>query len=90
MRIVLHSDSSGAIAIAQRLGVGSVKTIETKTLWLQERLRDKLLTIVKVAGKINVADVGTKNLKPPVFYEHCRRLGLRHARCGSEFRQLGG
>ena len=83
------SDSSGAIAIAQRLGVGSVKTIETKTLWLQERLRDKLLAIVKVAGKINVADVGTKNLKPLVFFEHCKRLGLRHAKLGGELRQLG-
>ena len=30
LRIVVHSDSSGTIAIAQRLGVGSVKTIETK------------------------------------------------------------
>ena len=67
----------------------SVKTIETKTLWLQERLRDKLLAIVKVAGKINVADVGTKNLKPLVFFEHCKRLGLRHAKLGGELRQLG-
>jgi hypothetical protein len=90
LRITLHSDSSGAIAIAQRLGVGSVKTTETKTLWLQERLRQKLLHTVKVAGKINVADVGTKMLKPPTFFEHCKRLGLRHARCGGELRQIGG
>ena len=85
----MHSDSSGAIAIAQRLGVGSVKTLETKTLWLQEKLRDKLLAIVKVAGKVNVADVGTKMLKAPTFFEHCKRLGLRHAKLGGELRQLG-
>jgi len=55
-------DSSAAIAIGKRLGVGKLRTLEVKTLWLQQFLHRDELFIKKVAGEQNVADLGTKHL----------------------------
>jgi len=61
-KAVVCLDSSAAIAIGKRLGVGKLRTLEVKTLWLQQYLHRDELFIKKVAGEQNVADLGTKHL----------------------------
>jgi hypothetical protein len=58
--IRLWVDSSAAKAIASRTGLGRVRHMEVKFLWLQQAMRDKKFRLFKIAGKNNPADVGTK------------------------------
>ncbi|CAL1135832.1 unnamed protein product [Cladocopium goreaui] len=56
------TDSSSCRAFAQRQGVGRLKHIETKYLWLQQCVKLGMLTMTGVATLLNVADIGTKKL----------------------------
>ena len=61
--LVIMTDSTAAKGFSQRLGVGSrMKHLETSDLWLQEKVHSKALSIGKVKGTVNVADIGTKNV----------------------------
>ena len=60
MRIRLWVDSSAAKSIASRIGLGRVRHLEVKFLWLQEVVRDKRLEVEKVHGAQNPADILTK------------------------------
>ena len=61
----VRMDSSAGKAIAQMIGVGRVRCLDVRTLWLQAKVRDKLLVVIKQDGGTNVADVGTKVLGEP-------------------------
>ena len=58
--IVLKSDASAAIAIANRRGFGKVKHIEVCQLWLQDKVRRGDVKVVKVGTHENLADALTK------------------------------
>ena len=62
MTVRLSFDSSGAKGIAAKRGAGGVRHIELRTLWLQGAVERKLITLRKVPGKVNPADIGTKIL----------------------------
>ena len=49
----LKSDSSAARGICHRLGVGKVRHLETKTLWLQHQTRSGVLTVGPIKGLEN-------------------------------------
>ena len=62
LQLSLRTDSSSAKAIASRRGTGkSTRHIQTRMLWLQERVAAKHLRVVKVALESNPADMLTKN-----------------------------
>ena len=73
----LYCDSVAARGIAQRAGLGKVKALAVKTLWLQEAVREIGLQIKSIASKGNKADLGTKVL--PVA-----RLSTLRGACGIE------
>ena len=54
------TDASAAIGIASRLGVGKVRHIEVNQLWLQQKVYDKSVEILKVPTEEHLADVLTK------------------------------
>ena len=58
--IGVYSDATAAIAISQRQGLGKLRHIETQYLWLQERVAEKHLSMHKVHGTSNPADMLTK------------------------------
>ena len=60
-------DSSAAKAMASRNGVGKVRHLEVRYLWVQDALNRKRFTLKKVAGKFNPADVLTKPLAQVVM-----------------------
>ena len=68
-------DSSAAKAIIQRDGVGKVKHLDIRVMWLQQERRDNGLVIAKVPGEENVADLGTK------AHPRGRFLKLREMAC---------
>ena len=54
------TDSSAAKSIAQREGVGKVRHLDTRALWLQAEVKVGRLTMLKVGTDDNLADIGTK------------------------------
>ena len=58
--ITIKSDATAAIAIASRRGLGKVRHIEVCQLWLQEKVRQGDIKVVKVGTSENVADALTK------------------------------
>ena len=55
-------DSTAARAVANRTGLGKVRHLEVRFLWVQEALRDGRFKLFKVAGVQNPAHVATKGL----------------------------
>jgi len=61
-KIKIRSDSSAGRAISLRKGTGKVRHLQVKYLWIQDALFEKRLTIERVKGVGNPADIGTKYL----------------------------
>ena len=55
------TDSSAAIGICQRQGLGKVRHLDTQTLWIQQAVRAGKVDLRKVAGESNPADLLTKH-----------------------------
>jgi hypothetical protein len=70
----VHVDSSAAIGICRRTGVGKVRHLDTRLLWVQELVRDGTIEVIKVAGTENPADLMTKHLAADLISAHLTRL----------------
>ena len=55
------TDSSAAIGICSRQGLGKLRHLDTHTLWVQQAVRSKRVDLRKVAGEVNPADLFTKH-----------------------------
>ena len=76
LQLSLHTDSSSATAIASRRGIcKSTRHIQTRMLWLQERVAAKHLRAVKVASESYPADMLTKALGRSKIEEFCAEFG---------------
>ena len=76
LQLSLHTDSSSAKAIASRRVTGkSTRHMQTRMLWLQERVAAKHLRVVKVASESNPADMLTKALGRSKMEEFCAKIG---------------
>ena len=60
--ICLYADSSAAIGICRRTGIGKVRHLATGQLWIQEKIRHGDLSLFKVLGTDNPADLFTKHV----------------------------
>ena len=56
------TDSSAAMGICGRSGLGKLRHVQTHTLWVQERVRTGAIQLRKVNGLVNPADLFTKHL----------------------------
>ena len=69
-RLTLHINSTSVKVIASRTGVGKVRHMDTRYLWLQEVKKSGKLIMKKILGTVNPADVLTK----PKTLEETRKL----------------
>jgi hypothetical protein len=60
VRIELQTDSSSAKSFASRKGLGKMRHLDTKVLWVQDQVSKRKLVLNKVLGVENPADVMTK------------------------------
>ena len=58
----VYADSSAALGITQRIGIGKVRHLRTQGLWAQETRISGRLAYHKVLGTKNPADVLTKHV----------------------------
>ena len=59
----LWTDSSAAVGIGSRQGLGKLRHLECTSLWIQQRIRHRELEVRKIAGEENLADLYTKHLE---------------------------
>ena len=62
MEIRVWTDSTATIGICGRQGLGKLRHIDTRSLWLQQRLREGGIELRKIRGEVNPADLFTKHL----------------------------
>ena len=75
----VHADSSAAIGICNRSGIGKVRHLAVAQLWVQDHVRSKACRLFKVLGTENPADLMTKPLARAEIDGHLGRLGLSRA-----------
>ena len=62
MPLRVWTDSSAAIGICSRQGLGKLRHLETHLLWVQQAVRSKRIDLRKILGEENPADLYTKYL----------------------------
>ena len=72
----VHADSSAAIGICNRCGIGKVRHLAVAQLWVQDLVRTKACRLFKVLGTENPADLMTKPLPRSEIVPHLWRLVL--------------
>ena len=82
--IKLYVDSTACMGAAGRRGAGRIRHIATSTLWLQGAVAERRITLSKVAGTANPADIGTKVLGGTVLTTLLQRCGLQYMTGKSE------
>ena len=73
----VYTDSSAALGISQRAGIGKVRHLRTQGLWVQECRVTGRLVYHKVLGTKNPADVLTKHVPGELLDRHLETVGAR-------------
>ena len=76
LNVRIRSDSSAAIGISNRLGLGATRHISVRHLWVQDKVKSKEIQLEKQDGKKNVADLGTKIQPGQAMVTVMGRLGF--------------
>jgi len=74
LSLVVESDSNSAKSFATRLGLGKQRHVQTRYLWLQERVAAQDLVIAKIASGNNVSDILTKVVSTETLRTHLKAL----------------
>jgi hypothetical protein len=76
----IWTDSTASIGICGRQGLGKLRHTDTRSLWLQQKLRDGGVELWKVRGEVNPADIFTKHLSSEERVNSlCNLFGCRYA-----------
>ena len=76
MDVQLWKDSSLAKSITARRGLGKMRHVEVKYLWLQQEVLKGSITVQKIRGLENPADLLTKILRREEIEERLWGMGL--------------
>ena len=72
--LIVLSDSSAARGTAARRGLGKLRRVQTRYLWIQERVANNDLTVKAVGTKDNLADLCTKLVNKETCERHMKTL----------------
>jgi len=75
INVRIRTDASAAKGIASRRGLGKIRHIEVNQLWLQEKVGNGDIQVMKVKGEVNLADALTKALDGPGTKKHLELSG---------------
>lgn len=75
-RVQLYTDSSAAKSFVSRRGLGKMKHLEIRDLWLQKEVGRGSVVVTNVEGPKNPADLMTKYLKRWEIDLRLRSMGL--------------
>ena len=77
LKVVVNSDASVALAITHRQGVGKRRHIAVHWLWVQDKVKKGEVSLLKVAGKANPADLMTKHRSAEEIIGHLERFNFQ-------------
>ena len=77
VQVRVRADSSAAIGICTRSGIGKVRHLRTQGLWVQEVRVSGRILYRKVLGEKNPADLLTKNMSAELMSRHVETLNMR-------------
>ena len=75
-RVCVLTDSSACKGICQRTGLGKVRHLEVAYLWLQDLTRKGRITLKRIPGQLNPADLMTKYLSGGKTISDMEKLGF--------------
>ena len=76
VEVILESDSQAAISSQLRPGMGKMKHVELKYMFMQQMIKEGKVKIKKILGTENSSDLGTKYLERRDFEKHRAAAGL--------------
>ena len=76
MKLVVQTDSSACSGILHREGCGKVKHLETRQLWVQGYVSNKVLDVQKIPRDINASDCLTHHWSAADGHKHFEKIGL--------------
>ena len=71
----LYTDASAAIGIVRRSGLGKLRHLNVRYLWLQDQVRTGQVSLTKVKGTENPADLVTKHVTHQLAKKYLEELG---------------
>ena len=72
----VHCDASATLSIVRRQGLGKLRHVNVRYMWVQDRVRTGDFKVAKVDGKWNPADLFTKYLPAANIEQHMESLGF--------------
>jgi hypothetical protein len=84
MDISVGTDSSAAIGMARRTGLGKTRHVATALLWIQAVIKKGTVKLFKEPGTENVADAGTKYLSSPKMEAIMDKMGFEYKEGASQ------
>ena len=76
MQIRIHSDATAALGICRRRGLGKIRHLDVTDLWCQEQVRIGAVTLHKVLGSENPADIMTKYVDAATIVKMMKHMNL--------------
>ena len=76
LKLELASDSSAARGHVQRRGLGRMRHVQSRYLWIQERVGQGDFTIAAVPGARNIADTLTKSVGGILLRRHLATMNI--------------
>ena len=80
-KLQVHADASAALGVVHRTGIGKIRHLDVAMLWIQQKQWKKRIGFNKVNGKLNPADMFTKNVPREICDQHLQALDF-HRRDG--------
>ena len=90
LKLEVLSDSSAARGFSQRKGLGKMRHIQARYLWVQERVHEGHLKITAIKGTQNPADVLTKPVSGQLRKKHLEKIGFVPVRSSEEHKKILG
>ena len=90
LEVIVLSDSSAARGFSQRVGLGKMRHVQTRYLWLQERVKEGHIRVLAIRGKNNPADLLTKALSGKLIEKFTRTLGFEAVAVGGKHKEVLG
>ena len=84
---VHFTDSSSARQLCSRQGVGKIRHLSGKVLWVQSKVQSEEVELVQMPTAYNIADIGTKSLARKRLCALMGELGMVEAETGQPIGQ---
>ena len=75
-QVKIQVDANATIGALHRRGLGKLRHVEVEELWLQQEISKGKVSVTKIKGTENTADIGTKSLKREAAEYFMEKMGF--------------